>query len=78
MVLKIFYNVVFLLVFQRQSKWYTSTLSYVYFILNVNTGENKRWSDEYSFIFLADPQPGLIDVIENEGKGTKKYCIFLF
>jgi len=32
--------------------------------------ENKRWSDEYSFVFLADPQPGLIDVIENEGKGS--------
>jgi len=32
--------------------------------------ENKIWSDEYSFVFLADPQPGLIDVIENEGKGS--------
>ena len=50
----------------------------LYSILNINAEENKRWSDEYSFVFLADPQPGLIDVIENEGKGTIKYCIFLF
>jgi len=38
-------------------------------IQNFDEATENLWKGNYSFIFIADPQPGLIDMIENHGKG---------